>query len=146
MMKTILFVCCFMICLGINAAEVENCTNSEISNEYFGDFSNIQFHEESNLKDVAQENLIQYAKEITKVANWDYKLSGPDEHYLPILIDYLKNPSGLGPEIECMWLLYEEGDVLRRFTDDQSHVSRSGYALFKKDELSAYFYSQIILL
>ena len=110
---------------------------------YARDTSHMDFKQAVNFKDVLRERLIAHAKDIERIANWCKEYSGPDQEYIPLLIELQSHATGGEEEFSCLWSRYQEGDVIRFFEDNESMVFREGYALFRGRGLIAYFYTSI---
>lgn len=144
---TFLAIAFLSFSLTVQADEPVSCNLIDSrSSSYYRDISYAQFGDVVDIKVVLRNKLLEYTKEVERIATWDKKYSGPDKDYIPVLVDILNHSTGLHHEFSCFWDLVEDGDVVRKFTDNETMVFREGYGLFRKGSLIAYFYSGVAVV
>ena len=144
-MKFIITILIFSLySTGALSSEPKNCTEpTEHMKRYAGAVEDMVFGNVVEFKSVIKQVLLDRANEIERVVNAGPRYTGPDSEFIPRLIDLLEKAAGRKYEAECIWGLYQEGDVLVKFEDNESMVFRDGYALFRNGILVGYFYNTI---
>jgi hypothetical protein len=134
--------------------EAINCT-LWLSEKDIGRFSGYQLGEEIDFETLIKIHLQEQIRETNRVMNLEAKYRGPDEEYIPRLIELLgrkptpasdQSKGFFGDGVICLWERYEPGDSLREFEFTEEYRHKKGYVIMREGRAIAYFYSSVAFL
>jgi hypothetical protein len=130
---------------GVVASEkVKQCNDSTWIYGHLGELENFVLGKTVSFEEMLKKYLQGRIDETARVMDLKHPYRGPDDEYIPRLIELLENP---GPKtFSCLWSEFKSGDSLREFGESEKYEKREGFILMRGSKQVAYIYISIVLI
>ncbi len=128
------------------ASSPMDCTTEDYKKlGYIGNIENAVYGSVTTYSDILREWIEHQISEFEHVLKYSKNPKISKDEALDSLLDIVHSKHGPHSEINCMRALTGPNDLLRDFQDNDGHVRRRGFALFRGQELIGYFYYEMAL-
>lgn len=108
-----------------------------------GDFTGYELGEAIAFEAMVRNSLETKTNEIQRVLKLSAEHRGPDQEYIPRLIELFDSGSG-ALVFTCLWEHYTEGDTIQKFTIEKDSEIREGHVIIREGRPVAYMYTVIL--